>query len=111
MKRKVLFVLTGIIVFVNLPCWDFFTTEAYTYSNADHSFVYSEEWNMDFLSCQRGYGYFLYMHPEKNVGDKKLCRNFTWKPCQFWQWREMALHSERFFCRLKSKNRTVASLQ
>jgi hypothetical protein len=101
MKKKVLLILVGLVVFINLPCWDFFTKDTYVYSNADHSFVYCEEWTNDFLSCQRSYGYFLCRHPEKDAGDNKLYRNFTWKLWKFWQWREMVLHSDRFFLAFK----------
>jgi hypothetical protein len=96
--KNIVYVLLVLIVFSNLPFFDFFLQEDYTYTNADGSFIYSEAGGQgkSFWGCQRKYGYFLCQHPEKDRGDNQLYRTFTIKPWRFWEWREMIFHSERF---------------
>ncbi|MFB9844051.1 hypothetical protein [Mucilaginibacter ginsenosidivorans] len=98
MKRKLLIIVTVIILLSNLPFWDFFLLENYTYSNIDGTFLYSEEANKgkSFSMCERKYGVFLCQHPDKDRGDNRLYRTFTIKPWRFWQWRQFIFHSERF---------------
>ncbi len=96
---KKTFIIIGVIILVsNLPLWDFFLQENYTYSNADGSFTYSEEAGkgFSFTACLMTYGGFLCRHPEKDRGDNNLYRTFTIRPWRFWEWREMIFHSERF---------------
>jgi len=97
MKKKILIVLILIIV-VNLPFFNFFTSENYTYKNVDGSFSCSEEGDKgnSFKSCLISYGYFLCQHPEKDQGDNKLYRTFTIQPWKFWLWRQYIFHSDRF---------------
>lgn len=97
MKRTII-IISIIILISNLPFWDFFLQENYTYSNRDGSFTYSEEAGKgkSFWGCQRLYGYFLCQHPDKDQGDNNLYRTFTIKPWRFWEWREMIFHHERF---------------
>lgn len=73
--------------------------ENYTYSNADRSFTYSEEGGKGFTyeSTVRAHAVFLCRNPEKDKGDNRLYRSFTFKPWHFWEWSEMIFHSERFF--------------
>ena len=98
MFRKIMLIAVGIIVFSNLPFFDFFTLENYCYTNSDHSFTFCEEGDdsMSFEVCLRRYGYFLGQHPEKDLGDNNLYRTFTIKPWRFWEWRQMIFHNERF---------------
>jgi hypothetical protein len=100
----ILITLVAIIIFVNLPLWDFFLQENYTYSNRDGSFTYSEESGKgnSFNSCMLVYGHFLCKHPEKNNTDITLYRTFTLKPWRFWEWREMIFHSDRFLLPYKA---------
>jgi hypothetical protein len=101
MKKRIVIWTTGVLIFINLPFWDFFTKEYYSYCNADKTFIYTEEAGMDFQACQRMYGYFLCQHPGKDSGDNTLYRSFTLKPWKFWQWREMLMHNDRFLLRFK----------
>jgi hypothetical protein len=96
--KSTIIVLLAIILVANLPFWDFFLQEDYTYSNVDGSFTYNEEAGKgkSYWGCQRLYGYFLCQHPEKDQGDNNLYRTFTIKPWRFWEWREMIFHSDRF---------------
>ncbi|WP_419699068.1 hypothetical protein [Mucilaginibacter sp. NFX135] len=96
--KKIILIITVIIIGSNLPFFSFFLEENYTYSNKDGSFTYSEESGKgkSYWGCQRLYGYFLCQHPEKNTGDIRLYRTFTIKPWRFWEWRQMIFHSERF---------------
>jgi hypothetical protein len=96
--KNTIIVLLAIILVANLPLWDFFLQEDYTYSNSDGSFTYNEEAGngKSYWGCQRLYGYFLCQHPEKDHGDTNLYRTFTIKPWRFWEWREMIFHNERF---------------
>jgi hypothetical protein len=98
MKKRILITLLVVILFSNLPFFNFFFQENFTYANADHSFTYSEEGGKgkSFEGCQRSYGYFLCQHPEKDQGDNRLYRTFTVKPWYFWEWYQMIFHSERF---------------
>jgi hypothetical protein len=102
--KKIIYILLAIIIIINLPLWDFFTQEDFTYCNSDHSFTYSEEGGkgMSFSTCLRRYGYFLCQHPQKDLADNNLYRTFTIKPWYFWEWREMIFHSERFMLPYKS---------
>ncbi|WP_208645708.1 hypothetical protein, partial [Mucilaginibacter endophyticus] len=77
MRRKVLLVIVGIIFLINLPCWDFFTKERYSYCNEDSSFIYTEEWTQNFIACQKSYGCFLSMHPKKDRGNVTPPKNRT----------------------------------
>ncbi|MDP9078824.1 MAG: hypothetical protein M3O71_15450 [Bacteroidota bacterium] len=98
MKKKVLLIIILLIVVINLPFWNFVIQSNYSYSNIDGSFTYNEEGakGKTFWGCQRFYGYFLCQHPDKDTGDNRLYRTFTINPWEFWQWREMIFHSERF---------------
>lgn len=99
MKKKITIALIALVIISNLPVFNFFLLENYTYSNADNSFIYNEETGKGGKSlsgCQRLYGYFLCQHPDKEQGDNKLYRTFTIKPWRFWEWRELIFHSERF---------------
>lgn len=96
--RKVLFVAIVFIIIANLPLWDFFLQENYTYSNRSSSFVYNEESGkgMGFNNCLIRYGYYLGQHPQEGNADVTIYRTFTVKPWRFWEWREMIFHSDRF---------------
>jgi hypothetical protein len=96
--KNIIYAILIIIIAVNLPFFDFFLQEEYTYSNADGSFTYNEESGkgQSFLTCERRFGYFLCQHPDKDQGDNRLYRTFTIKPWRFWEWREMVFNSDRF---------------
>lgn len=99
MKRKGLIIIITVIFLSNLPIFDYFTLENFTYRNIDGSFTYSEEANKggrSYAFCQFKYGHFLCQHPEKDIGDNNLYRTFTIKPWYFWEWHEFIFHSERF---------------
>lgn len=98
MKKRIILIISVIIVVSNLPFFSFFLQEDYTYRNADGSFTYSEEGGKgkSYWGCQRTYGYFLCQHPEKDQGNNKLYRTFTIKPWRFWEWYEMVFHHDRF---------------
>ncbi len=100
-------IIVGLLLFVliaNLPFWDFFFQEQYTYTNIDGSFRYNEENGKgnSFNNCLLMYGAFLCKHPDKNAGDITLYRTFTIKPWRFWEWRQMIFHSDRFFLPYKA---------
>jgi len=97
-SKKILLIFFLAVITANLPFFDFFFLENYTYSNFDGSFQYSEEgsFNRSFASCQFNYGVFLCRHPEKDQEDNRLYRTFTIKPWRFWEWRQFIFHSERF---------------
>jgi|SRR5579863_1708731 len=105
--RKIIYIILIIMAVSNLPFFDFFLQENYTYSNVDGSFSYSEEGGngKSYWGCQRKYGYFLCQHPEKDQGDNQLYRTFTVKPWQFWEWREFIFHSDRFRLPYLNKNK------
>ncbi len=96
--KKAVIIISIIIVISNLPLWDFFLQENYSYSNLDHSFTYNEESGKgkSFIGCVKMYGHFLCEHPEKDQGDNKLYRTFTIQPWKFWEWRQYIFHSDRF---------------
>jgi hypothetical protein len=98
MLKRILLGCLIIIVLANLPFWDFFLRESFTYSNRDGSFSYMEEGEKakSFWGCERLYGVFLCQHPDKDLGDNRLYRTFTIKPWRFWEWRQMIFHSDRF---------------
>ena len=98
MKKRIILIISIIIVVTNLTSFSFFLKEDYTYRNADGSFTYSEEGGKgkSYWGCQRTYGYFLCQHPEKDQGDNKLYRTFTIKPWRFWEGYEMVFHHDRF---------------
>lgn len=98
MKTKIVLIVFAVIFFINLPFFNFFTEENFTYANRDYSFRYDEESGKgnSFISCLISYGNFLCKHPDKDQGDNRLYRTFTIKPWRFWEWREMIFHSERF---------------
>lgn len=43
MKKQIIIILVAIIIISNLPFFNFFLQENYTYTNKDGSFTYSEE--------------------------------------------------------------------
>lgn len=88
-KFKIVIWIAVIIVFVNLPLWDFFLMEEYAYTNYDGSFFYSELSGSGLAIGERRYKVFLKEHPDKGKHDKNLYRTFTIRPWRFWQWREM----------------------
>ncbi|OOQ58318.1 hypothetical protein [Mucilaginibacter pedocola] len=96
--KKTLIVVICVLVLTNLPIFDFFLKENYTYSNIDGSFIYSEESGkgQSFKTCLMRYGYFLCQHPEKDKGDNNLYRTFTIKPWRFWEWADFIFQHERF---------------
>ena len=98
MKRKIFLTIFIGIVLINLPIFDFYTKEAFSYTNSDGSFNYTEESGAgdSYTLGQRKYGHFLCQHPDKDQGDNRLYRTFTIKPWYFWEWRQFIFHSERF---------------
>ena len=96
--KKYIIIVVAIILISNLPFLNFFIQENYTYSNADHTFTYSEEGGkgLSFKSCMISYGYFLCQRPEKDQGDNRLYRTFTIRPWRFWEWGQLIFHSDRF---------------
>jgi len=96
--KKIIYIIVIAICISNLPIFNFFAQEDFTYSNADRSFTYSEEGGKgkSFWGCQRKYGYFLCQHPDKDQGDNNLYRTFTIKPWRFWEWYQMIFHHDRF---------------
>ena len=70
--KKILIIIVAIVVISNLPLFNFFFQENYTYSNIDGSFYYNEEGGKgkSFDGCQRKYAYFLETHPD--IKDKTL---------------------------------------
>src|ERR1700722_17407490 len=94
--KKALIILLVIIVISNLPLFNFFLQENFTYSNLNGSFYYNEEGGKgkSFEGCQRKFAYFLETHPDEK--DKSLYRTFTIKPWRFWEWYQMIFHHERF---------------
>ncbi|WP_184550466.1 hypothetical protein [Mucilaginibacter sp. FT3.2] len=97
MKKYIIIIFT-LVVISNLPFFNFFLQESYTYTNEDNTFSYIEEpgKGTSFWGCQRQFGRFLCLHPEKEIGDNLIYRTFTIKPWRFWLWREMIFHNERF---------------
>ncbi|WEA00563.1 hypothetical protein [Mucilaginibacter sp. SJ] len=104
-KSSIYILLISIVIITNLPVFNFFTQENYSYANTDGSFVYSEESvkGNSFQSCLINYGHFLCKHPEKDQGDNRLYRSFTIKPWRFREWFQM-LFNERY--RLPYKEKT-----
>lgn len=104
MKIKIIIIAFSVIVLLNLPFWDFFLQENYTYRNLDGTFRYSEESGQgnSFNNCLLTYGAFLCQHPDKNKRDVTLYRTFTIKPWRFWEWRQMIFHSDRFLLPYKA---------
>lgn len=94
--KKIAIILVVIIIISNLPLFNFFIQEDFTYRNFDGSFYYNEESGKgkSFEGCQRKYAYFLDTHPE--LKNKTLYRTFTIKPWRFWEWYEMIFHPQRF---------------
>jgi hypothetical protein len=94
--KKTLIIIAAIIIISNLPLFDFFFQENFTYSNVDGSFYYNEEGGKgkSFEGCQRKYAYFLQTHPD--IKNKTLFRTFTIKPWRFWEWYQMIFHHKRF---------------
>ena len=103
--KKAIITITLIILVVNLPLFDFFFQENFSYTNIDNSFTYVEEAGKggSYQGCQKQYGYFLCQHPEKDLGDNRLFRTFTIKPWRVWEWRQLLLHSERFMLPYKQR--------
>lgn len=97
-KKKIIIWASALILFINLPLWDFFLDRWYTYSNADGSFRFEEipGKGFDATSVFLRYGAFLCQRPEKDRGDNNLYRNFTVQPWRFWEWRQMLMHYDRF---------------
>jgi hypothetical protein len=98
MKKKIIIWTICFIIFINLPFWDFFTGEDYSFSNRDGSYTYVEMTGKggDLKSTLLNYGGYLALHPEKDKDDNNLYRTFTIKPWRIWEWRQMIMHSDRF---------------
>jgi hypothetical protein len=105
--KKYLLIIFAIILLSNLPFFDFFFEENFTYENIDRSFTYDENASkgLNYISAVKAYTIFLCQHPEKDGGDNRLFRTFTIKPWRFWEWREMIFHSERFSLPYKSPDK------
>jgi hypothetical protein len=94
--KKALIIILAILVISNLPLFNFFFQENFTYRNYDGSFYYNEKGGKgkSFEGCQRLYGHFLETHPD--IKNKTLYRTFTIKPWRFWEWYQMIFQSKRF---------------
>ncbi len=94
--KKTFLVIVLVIVVSNLPFFNFFLQEDFTYANSDGSFYYNEEAGKgkSFEGCLRMYAHFIETHPD--VKNKTLYRTFTIKPWRFWEWYQMIFHSQRF---------------
>jgi len=99
-----LWLLLAIYLLTNFTPINYFLKQNYTYTNIDGSFQFSEETGKGFNyeSVVRNYAIFLCRHPDKDLGDNRLFRTFTFKPWYIPEWNDMIFHSDRFFLPYKA---------
>ncbi len=93
--KTTLIVAAIILILSNTPPAQFFLLEEYHYTNADHSFHYTESPGkaLDFKIAMKRWERFKVQHPDK---DHTLYRTFAIKPWQFWAWWQYLAHPRRF---------------
>lgn len=95
-KKAVIITIILLIILSNTPPAQFFLLENYGYTNADHSFSYSEEpgKGMDFEAGQIQFDAWKKQNPTNP--NRTLYRTFKIKPWQFWEWWQYIAHPKRF---------------